>query len=385
MKSALLFAVTMMFVACQQFPTQAEEPEVDATLAGTPPVSYPRVDPQLGEKLYKNEQQLAHQIAAVLEKTIRHNYAPGEARRDAHPKAHGCVQAKFHVDDTLAPRLAKGVFVPGTTYDAWIRFSNANEDPDRPDYKGDGRGMAIKLMEVSGLKLFDVESQATTQDFIMISHPVFLIDDPSDYLSLVTKVNSTNWFAQFFSPVSVPFTLGIQGLRIAYEATKKKIANPLQTRYWSMVPYQLGIDADRQAIKFSAWPCSPGEDEIPSDPDANFLRQAMVSTLGQDSACMEFLVQPRTSDAMSVENSKDEWKESEAPFFKVATITIPKQTFDTPEQNTFCENLSFNPWHALPEHRPLGGVNRLRKVIYSHISKVRHEMNDVVPSEPMSE
>ena len=385
MKSALLFAATMMLVACQQFPPHDEESAVDATSAGTPTISYPRVDTQLGEKLYKNEEQLAHQIAAALEKAIRRHYAPGTARRDAHPKAHGCVRAEFHVDATLAPRLAKGVFIPGTTYDAWIRFSNANEDPERPDYDGDGRGMAIKLMGVPGLKLFDVESQATTQDFIMISHPVFLIDDPSDYLSLVTTVNSTNRFAKFFSPVTVPFTLGIQGLRIAYQATKKKVANPLHTRYWSMVPYQLGIGSGRQAIKFSARPCSPGEDEIPSDPDANFLRQAMVSTLNQDNACMEFLVQPRTSDAMSVENSKDEWKESDAPFFKVATITIPRQIFDSAEQNTFCENLSFNPWHALPEHRPLGGVNRLRKVIYNQISELRHTMNAAPRVEPTSE
>ncbi|KCZ12231.1 catalase domain protein, partial [Acinetobacter baumannii 42057_5] len=48
-----------------------------------------------------------------------------------------------------------------------------------------------------------------------------------------------------------------------------------------------------------------------------------------------------------------EWKENEAPFYQVATIHIPKQSFDTPEQNQFCENLSFTPWHALPEHKPL--------------------------------
>jgi hypothetical protein len=25
--------------------------------------------------------------------------------------------------------------------------------------------------------------------------------------------------------------------------------------------------------------------------------------------------------------------------------------------------LSFNPGHALPEHRPIGGINRLRKAV----------------------
>jgi hypothetical protein len=69
-------------------------------------------------------------------------------------------------------------------------------------------------------------------------------------------------------------------------------------------------------------------------------------------------------------------------FYKVATIHIPQQTFDTPQQNEFCENLSFTPWHALPEHKPLGVTNRLRKVIYDHISRVRHEINDAKRQEP---
>jgi hypothetical protein len=97
---------------------------------------------------------------------------------------------------------------------------------------------------------------------------------------------------------------------------------------------------------------------------------------------MEFLVQPRTSNAMDVEDSMTEWKEAQAPFYQVATILIPQQNFDTSEQNAFCENLSFSPWHALPDHKPLGIVNRLRKVIYDQISRTRHEMNSTRRQEP---
>ena len=93
-------------------------------------------------------------------------------------------------------------------------------------------------------------------------------------------------------------------------------------------------------------------------------------------------MQPRTSSTTDVEDSRIEWKETQAPFFKVATIRIPQQTFDTPQQNAFCENLSFSPWHALPEHKPLGVTNRLRKVIYDNISRARHEMNDTKREEP---
>ena len=95
-------------------------------------------------------------------------------------------------------------------------------------------------------------------------------------------------------------------------------------------------------------------------------------------------MQPRTSSSMDVEDSMTEWKEAKAPFYKVAAIRISQQTFDTAEQNVFCENLSFSPWYALPEHKPLGVTNRLRKVIYDHISRVRHEMNSVVRQDPSS-
>jgi hypothetical protein len=41
-----------------------------------------------------------------------------------------------------------------------------------------------------------------------------------------------------------------------------------------------------------------------------------------------------------------------------------------------------NPWHAVPEHRPLGGINRVRKVVYETISKLRHDLNGAPRSEP---
>jgi hypothetical protein len=149
-----------------------------------------------------------------------------------------------------------------------------------------------------------------------------------------------------------------------------------------MVPYQLGTGEGRQAVKYSARACSAATDRLPKNPGHDFLRDALRNTLHSGDACMEFLVQPRTSDNMDVEDSRIEWKEGEAPFYKLATIRVPPQTFDTPEQNTFCENLSFTPWHALPEHKPLGVTNRLRKVIYDHISRVRHEMNGATRQEP---
>jgi len=148
------------------------------------------------------------------------------------------------------------------------------------------------------------------------------------------------------------------------------------------VPYQLGIGPDRRAIKFSARPTSSTIDPLPDNPANHYLRDAVRASLQKGDVTMEFLVQPKTSDTMSVEDSMTEWDETEAPFYEVATIRIPQQDFDTPEQNALGENLSFNPWHALPEHRPLGSINRMRKVVYERISGVRRDMNSVERQEP---
>ncbi|UUM26294.1 catalase family protein [Acinetobacter colistiniresistens] len=349
------------------------------SLANPHKIPYPSIDTALGEKLQPNENILAQQISEQIEQHIRKQYIAGQALRDAHPKAHGCVRAEFHVLKSLPTNLTQGIFIPDKTYSAWIRFSNASGDATQADDKNDARGMAIKILDVSGKKILENDDQAMTQDFIMINHPVFFVNDPQRYLSFIKDVNSKSMFKK----LQIPFALGFQGTFNAVKANNSKISNPLQARYWSMVPYQLGLGDKRQAVKYSARPCTPSLTSIPNHPSHDFLRIALRNSLEKDEACMEFLIQPRTSNKMLIEDSMTEWKESQAPFYQVATIHIPKQVFDTPDQNTFCENLSFTPWHSLPEHKPLGAINRLRKVIYEKISTVRHEMNAVQRKEPL--
>ena len=102
----------------------------------------------------------------------------------------------------------------------------------------------------------------------------------------------------------------------------------------------------------------------------------MREYLSNDDARFDFMVQFQ-SDAvrMPIEDSTVEWDQRESPYIKVATIHIPRQTFDSAQQMEFAENLSFAPWHALPEHEPIGQINRLRQAIYEAMSDLRHQMN----------
>ena len=90
---------------------------------------------------------------------------------------------------------------------------------------------------------------------------------------------------------------------------------------------------------------------------------------------VQFQAEP---ERMPIENPMVPWKESDSPYHAVARLRIPRQGFlDSPAQTALCENISFNPWRTLSEHRPLGTINRVRLDVYQAISQFRHARNDV--------
>jgi hypothetical protein len=85
---------------------------------------------------------------------------------------------------------------------------------------------------------------------------------------------------------------------------------------------------------------------------------------------------------MPIENNAVLWPTKLSPRLPVATLRIPKQTFDEPDQFAFARYLRFNPWHCLPEHRPLGNQSRARKRMYDEMATFRQKMNGVPHIEP---
>lgn len=159
--------------------------------------------------------------------------------------------------------------------------------------------------------------------------------------------------------------------------------SPLETRYWSCAPYLLG---EGQAMQYSVRPRSQARSRLPRlpfRPPDNYLRQAMAATLAREAVEFDFLLQQQTDPRrMPVENASVRWPEALSPFVPVATLRLPSQQFDSPAQLAFAHNLSFNPWHCLPEHRPLGNQNRARRKIYGTLSELRQSMNNTPHREP---
>ncbi|KAI1315286.1 hypothetical protein EDD11_001018 [Mortierella claussenii] len=338
------------------------------------------VDEALGEELQPHEAEIATKIANVIENTVHKSYdgKPGCARRDVHAKATAILRAELRVNDNIPPEFAKGIFVPGKTYEAVLRLSNADANPNQQDNHDDGRGFALKLLGVEGEKLLETDKTATTQDFLFIKDPIFFTNDAQTYLDLFSKMAT----GSVIDKITLPFTLGLRGSLIAAKLGTGKIGNPLQIPYFSAVPYQLGVGEGRLAVKYAIRPVSDQKDPIPLSPSHDYLHEAVKASVSQSPVQFKFLVQPKVNEHQNVEDSMTEWDVKEAPFYEIATLTIPTQDADSHELLVLGERLSFNPWHCLKEHRPLGSINRIRKVVYERISRVRDQINSVPREEP---
>ncbi|RON06326.1 catalase family protein [Pseudomonas brassicacearum] len=297
--------------------------------------------------------------------------------RDAHAKAHGCVKAEVQVLADLAPELRQGVFSEaGKTWQAILRLSNGNAYPQFDSVR-DARGMAIKLLDVPGTQLLKDQQNRSEQDFVMFSHPNFFVSNVAEYRQNVAAQADGKQVMAFF-PSWDPRSWQVRHLFIALATLAPAPASPIQSTYFSVSPYKFGTANAK--FRVAPDPGSCPDYTLPEQNQAlpNFLRSALNQQLSTDRVPACFVLQIQRQDPtryMPIEDTSIEWRESDAPFETVARIQIPAQDFDTPALNLQCDNQSFNPWFGLEAHRPIGGINRLRKAVYEAVSDYRHTRN----------
>ena len=325
------------------------------------------------ERIPPSESADIANVISLFERAVAKRDGDGLTRRGAHPKHHGCVHARFNVAPELAPEHQVGLFQRGASYPAIIRFSN-NADP-QSDHIPDVRGMAIKLLDVPGEKIFQPDADALTHDLLLVSHPVFLFADVATYVQAFAAFAEDRALSFFFNP----FDSHIRAFLIV-RAMLAEHVDLLAINWFSMVPYRFGAD---QAVKYTAWPCAPRAAKSSVDNDDNFLAARLREALRAAPACLEFAVQKqRDPRSMPIEDPSIEWSAMNSRPVVLARIEIPVQDFSSRERSEQCENLAFNPWRALAEHRPLGGISRARRAIYAHMSKYRHRRNKLTDAEP---
>lgn len=318
---------------------------------------------QLGEeRATSKEAQITERMIEAITTASLQRYAEGEVKRFNQSKSLGCFDARFAVAADLPNELRQGIFATERTFPAKIRFANATEFDDT---KKDFRGMSIKLFNVRGASLWGNSGQ---QDFLLNSYPALFAANPADFLEFIEATSDDKLWRYFIKPSH------FYSLKVVVKG-RQKIDNPFAIRYWSTTPYRFGDDKT-QAVKYSVQSCSKPREHATGASNQNFLTDAMAEHLREQPACFDFMLQFQQDPvAMPIENAAVIWDEARSPFIKVATITIENQLFTTPATVKNCEAMAFSPWQSLAAHRPLGGINRVRKAVYSEIADFRHAEN----------
>ncbi len=314
------------------------------------------------ERHEPNEAALIAEMTDILRRKMERDYAQGGTRRDAHPKTVALLRGTLEIEAELPDELRIGVFASPEIYDCWVRVSNASGKV-QSDAVPDARGIAIKLMAHGG----DGSANDTPlgQDFILLNTPVMP-------LGTVALFRDAVYYAIESSPLLLAGKLlltGNAGVLLGLAGLRGTPSSPLDIRYWSTTPYRLGPD---QAVKYSLQPTSKHRSRKPSKPGPSYLSDAMQAHLFSHVATFDLCVQLH-KDGMAIEDAAQRWDERKSPFLKVASLHLPTQSFRKPEREALAETLSFSPGHALPEHAPLGGLNRARSKIYQELSKFRHQ------------
>lgn len=328
------------------------------------------------ERLLPDEDAYIDSIITSFRAQMQSLWKPGAYERGGNTKTHGIVRGDFIVHDNLPTELRHGIYAEPRTYKAWVRFSGPGPyvTPDIDDVGF--MSISVKLMGVPGPKL--MPDERFTQDMFGVSPPTFVTPDTIANAQLqVESFKNTQIF--YFLNLHRPHVLDfiMQGLWI------KTQSSPLEAPYFSCVPYLLG---EGQAMQYSFWPTTTRRTPVPRlplRPPDDYLRQAMAKTLAIEDSSFDVRLQLQTDPHfMPIENNGVYWPERLSPRRSVATLRIPRQTFASQAQLDFARKLSYNPWHCIPEHRPLGNQSRARRRMYDTLSRLRHTMNNVDLYEP---
>ena len=331
---------------------------------------------------------LAHEFLKIADITFRDG---GHAIRPVHAKSHGFLRGELIVPPDLPPMLAQGLFAKAATYPVYMRFSTTPGDI-LPDDVSTPRGLAIKVVGVDGERLPGSEND-TTQDFVLIVGRAFSAPDPKTFLSMVKLLVPTTDRSpaakQALSAVLRGAERVVEALGRQSSTLKALGGYPenqiLGESFFTQAPIRYGD----YIAKLGVFPVSPelvALQNVPIDlrgkPDG--LREAVSEFFSKNDAAWEMRVQLCTDlEAMPIENAAKIWPEDKSPYVTVARLVAkPQVSWSGELYNKIDTAMSFNVWHGIAAHRPLGGIMRARKSVYPQAAAFRSRANGCPIAEP---
>jgi hypothetical protein len=150
-----------------------------------------------------------------------------------------------------------------------------------------------------------------------------------------------------------------------WRGTRRQVRSLAVESYWSRGPILWG---DAGPARYLLRPAQDTGAAVRPQQTANYLREELVQRLRRGDVRFDLFLQPFVSErATPIEDFSVTWKERKSRPVRVASLTIPQQDIDAPQERAAemaVDQLSFNPWYTPDDFRPLGNMNRARKAAY---------------------
>jgi hypothetical protein len=317
-------------------------------------------------------------IEAIVEKVLLlQSQAAAQQQRSLGRGTHvkgTCARARFEVfdvsqgrDSALARRLARGIFATPGVYPATVRFANA--DPKvNSDFKPDVRSLSFSV-DLTGSGAAVAAANLSRQDFSLQNTRTLPINDAPGFLAIMKLLTASNPVAGLWS-LSLKDKLRVfRTLALVQVQTHQKLRPYQLLHYGSNVPFRHGAT---DVVKHAAIPLPENAAHRLQRGNPRALQDELTRHLNEDSQMSAFdialqLLDPermtywgRHQDAnFWTENASVEWKETEAPFHKVARLTLlPKSQFASDVADATYFDVTAN---TTPDSAPVGSINRARQ------------------------
>jgi hypothetical protein len=281
-------------------------------------------------------------------------FGPGRA---LHRKQLTGVHGRLEVLSDLPEFARAGLFAVPGSYEVWLRLSNGGMDKVS-DRMPDIRGLALSVKGVQGNSALG-NGPAKSQDFTLINQEQFAFPTSHEFVDFVVAASHGNGALLGFLLKRYGLLGGPRRLLAMLGKVKKPFSGFASENFFSAAPMACG----RYAVRVRLRPADkqkPSPAEAAADWGADFSARLARGPLQWD-----LQLQPFVNESLTpIEDASVNWP---TPYTTVARLSLPRQRTDSTEGTALQQQIEtgvFDPWQALAEHRPLGEVQRARKVVY---------------------
>jgi hypothetical protein len=300
------------------------------------------------------------QFAAIQARKSR-RYGTGRA---LHRKQLTAAKGTFEVLADVPDFARHGLFASPQTFEARVRLSNGGMDR-AADGTPDIRGFAIRVLGVKGDSALG-NGPAVSQDFALINQEVFGFPSSAEFVDFVVAASAGMGSLIRFLIKRYGLLGGPARLVKLMRTMGKPFSGFATEMHFSAAPIACGPYAVRVRLLPSAGN-GPARADAKQNCGADFSTHLRDKDLQWDVQLQPYLDDQRTP----IEDASVNWP---SPYATVARLTLPRQDTESSQGKALMaevEQSIFDPWQALTEHRPLGDVQRARKVVYFESQKGR--------------